>query len=227
MFEFIIKNPFTLWVNWLIDTALLKYKYRHKKLNIRYAATIKQTQIGYCTKFYDHAYVYNCTVGDFSYIGRHSVVSNCSIGKFCSIGPEFKCGIGRHPSQKFVSTSPVFYSNAGQLPLSFVTENYFDEYARVVIGNDVWIGSNVIVIDGVVIGDGAIIASGAVVTKDVEPYSIVGGIPAKHIRYRFTPEQISFLSDFKWWDKDIQWLKNHTKVLHDITSLMNNYNTYM
>jgi acetyltransferase-like isoleucine patch superfamily enzyme len=143
------------------------------------------------------------------------------IGKFCSIGPEFKCGIGKHPSQKYVSTSPVFYSNGGQLPLSFVSKNYFDEYDTTIIGNDVWIGSDVIIMDGVNIGDGAIIASGAVVTKDVEPYSVVGGIPARHIRYRFNPEEIAFLLDFKWWDKDREWLKTHAAEFHDITRLMN------
>ncbi|QHT68839.1 CatB-related O-acetyltransferase [Rhodocytophaga rosea] len=220
MWEYIIKNPVSLWIQWIVATAVLKYKHRHKKLNIRNGAIIKKTHIGYCTKFYEYAYVYNCTIGDFSYVGRNSRVGNCVIGKFCSIGPEFKCGLGKHPSHTFVSSSPIFYSTGQQLPLSFVSADYFEEFAQVSVGNDVWIGTSVIIMDGVTVGDGAIIASGAVVTKDIPPYSIVGGVPARHIRYRFGPEEIEFLLKFKWWDKDPQWLQTHAAEFRNISEFI-------
>ena len=70
------------------------------------------------------------------------------------------------------------------------------------IGNDVWIGLNATILDGVTIGDGAIVAAGAVVTKDVPPYAVVAGVPAKIIKYRFTESQIDFLLKFRWWEKD-------------------------
>ena len=109
---------------------------------------------------------------------------------------------------------------------TFVDQKYFEEEEKTVhIGNDVWIGSNVIVVDGVTIGDGAIIAAGAVVTKDVPPYAIFGGIPAKLIRYRFDEQKIDFMLKFKWWDKEEKWLRKNVKDFHNIDKFIHIYNT--
>lgn len=82
-----------------------------------------------------------------------------------------------------------------------------------------WIGKKVMIRSGVKIGDGAIIASGAIVTKDVEPYSIVGGIPARHIRYRFDEDDIQWLKKTKWWNKDVSWWEKYGEYFHDIKLL--------
>jgi acetyltransferase-like isoleucine patch superfamily enzyme len=149
-------------------------------------------------------------VGAYTYISKNTKLYNTHIGRFCSLGPEIMIGLGKHPSKDFISTYPAFFShnNTGCM-CSFVNEQLFEESLTVEIGNDVWIGARAIVLDGVKIGDGAIIAAGTVVTKDVEPYSIVGGVPAKLIRKRYSPEKIRKLLDYKWWDKDIEWIRKH------------------
>ncbi|HSH65656.1 MAG TPA: CatB-related O-acetyltransferase, partial [Bacteroidia bacterium] len=141
--------------------------------------------------------------------------------KFTCIGPNVVTGMGAHPSSGFVSSHPLFYSTMGQASgLVIVEKNLFEEFPRTTIGNDVWIGNNAIIKYGIKIGDGAIIGSGAVVTKDVEPYSIVGGVPAKVIKYRFKPEQIEFLHKTKWWNRDLQWLKKNKDLFKNIESFI-------
>jgi acetyltransferase-like isoleucine patch superfamily enzyme len=147
-------------------------------------------------------------------------MSNTKVGKFCSIGPNVLCVPEKHPSNTFVSTHPIFFSTLKQTQITFADKNYYQEVEAVKIGNDVWVGANAIILGGLEIGDGAIIAAGAVVTKNILPYAIVGGAPAKLIRYRFHKNEIDFLSKLKWWDKDIDWLKNNYKLFHDISSLI-------
>ena len=103
-------------------------------------------------------------------------------------------------------------------------ESYFEETEQIVIGNDVWIGANAIVLDGVTIGDGAIISAGAIVNKNIPPFSIYGGVPAKFIRFRFEENEIDFLKNLKWWDKDINWIKSYTPYFKDIKELISKTN---
>jgi len=99
-----------------------------------------------------------------------------------------------------------------QAGFSHVSETIYDEITKAcVIGNDVWIGSGVIIMDGIRIGDGAIVASGAVVTKDVAPYTIIGGVPAKVIKSRFPPETVEALMRIKWWNWDEKVLCERAK----------------
>jgi len=154
----------------------------------------------------------NVEVGPYTYICNGCSLSNTRIGKFCSIAPAVSSGIGKHPTTEFISTYPAFFSenNIG-CGVSFVEEQLYEEHTPVIVGNDVWIGLRAILLNGVTIGNGAIIAAGAIVTKDVPAYAIVGGVPAKIISYRFSPEQIEFLENFRWWDKDLAWIKSHAK----------------
>ncbi|WP_318311074.1 CatB-related O-acetyltransferase [Flagellimonas crocea] len=142
----------------------------------------------------------NSSIDDYSYVGLFGLVNNTKIGKFCSISMNFKSGLGQHPVNR-VSTSPIFYSKKFALYESFAKENSnFEEYSDITIGHDVWIGADVLVMDGVNIGNGAIVASKAVVTKDVPSYAIVGGIPAKIIKYRFSEDIITALEQMEWWN---------------------------
>ena len=143
--------------------------------------------------------LHNVTLGDYSYISRNALVANTDIGKFCSIGPNFCCGQGLHPTSA-LSTHPMFYSPARQNGVTLSPKSQFAETRHTTIGHDVYIGANVFVLDGVTIGHGAVVGAGAVVTKDVPPYAIAVGVPARVVKYRFDEETVRRLLDKAWWD---------------------------
>jgi len=157
------------------------------------------------SNFDDHTAVYhNCSLshvkfGSYSYVNENAAMGNVTLGRFTSVGPSFICGYGEHPTN-FVTTSPVFYSTRKQCGISFTETSRYDEQQPTTIGNDVWIGARTFVRDGVKIGDGALIAAGAVVIKDVPNYAIVGGVPAKLIRYRFPEDVVQQLLEIQWWN---------------------------
>lgn len=164
----------------------------------------------------------NVSVGRYTYFAGDNSINYCSIGRYCSIAPGVKIGVGVHPSKDVVSTFPLFYANIQEYDIKFVKKNNFSTYSKIKIGNDVWIGTNAIILDGVSVGDGAIIGAGAVVTKDVEPYSVVGGVPAKLIRYRFDKYKIEKLLLIKWWDKEESWIVGRAKYFLHVDSFINN-----
>ncbi len=171
----------------------------------------------------------NVSMGYGSYIANQSELSQCRIGRYCSIGSHVRLIIGKHPSKGFVSTHPAFFSVDHLCKLCYVKSQKFDEFAyidaeknNVAIGNDVWIGDGVSILGGIQIGDGAIVAAGAVVVKDVEPYTIVGGVPAKTIRKRFTEEQIRQLEKIQWWNHDEAWLREKADLFEDVEVFLKN-----
>ena len=170
--------------------------------------------------------VYKSKVGKYTYISSNSLISRTSIGRYSSIGNWVQTGIGRHPTD-FVSTHPLFHSSTLSNSLGFDSYDIGEKYEThkildsgyyVDIGSDVWIGDRVLIMDGITIGDGAIIGAGSIVTRNISPYEIVVGVPAKHLRYRFLPDQINFLLSFKWWNKDEQWIKNNSNLFTDINN---------
>ena len=175
----------------------------------------------------DHGVEFTGHLGYGSYIGHDSSIK-AKIGRFTSIAPETQTCIGRHPlDAKFASTSPMFFSLRKQTGSTFATEQTFDEFKYAdpegpydcVIGNDVWIGTRALIVGGVTIGDGAVVLTGAVVTKDVPPYAIVGGVPAKILRYRYDEETIKMMMHIKWWNMPEEWLKEHWRLLNDVEQL--------
>ncbi len=156
------------------------------------------------------ALIHDSVIGRHTYFEKSKTV-RADIGSFCSIGPEAVIGgLGRHPTN-FISTHPVFYSMRCQSGKTFAEMDLIEEIKRVSIGSDVWIGAEAMILDGVNVGDGAIVGAGAVVTKDVPPYAIVGGVPAKLIRYRFSADVITLLLDWQWWTLPDSVLANLAK----------------
>lgn len=150
-------------------------------------------------KIYSKTKIYNSTVGDYSYIGRNSSAVCADIGKFCSIAGSVSIGMGIHTMQ-YVSTSPIFTEKRNATTYTWHHGKSEYPYKRVIVGNDVWIGARAMIMGGVKIGDGAVVGAGAVVTKDVPPYAVVGGVPARVIRYRFPENIIAELEKIKWWN---------------------------
>jgi len=216
----ILRNPLTVWFAKLIKSKVLEYKNKEKSLKIGYMSSATNCNFGRYNTVYNNVSLNEVNLGDFTYIAGNTSISRTTIGKFCSIGPDCKIGLGKHPTKDFISTHPIFFSTLKQAQVTFADKDYFMEFEDIEIGNDVWIGANVIVVDGIKIGDGAIVATGSVVTKDIPPYAIVGGVPAKLIRYRFEKNEIEKLLKVKWWDMDIEYLKNNFMKFHDVKELL-------
>ena len=169
-------------------------------------------------------------LGYGSYIGGDGMVS-AEVGRFTSIGPNCRYINATHAYKApFATTCPLFFSKSnGNNPQgkTFATEQMIEEFkfydkARELvnkIGNDCWFGSNVTLIGGVEIHDGAVVLANAVVTKDVPPYAIVGGVPAKVIGYRYDDETIQFLQKTKWWNNQPEWFEKNWRLLNDVEAL--------
>lgn len=140
-------------------------------------------------------------LGKYSYIQKGDFF-NVHIGRYCSIAPDVSLGDPLHPTD-WLSTHPFQYYPDPTRPL-FQRQSFDYNQGKVIIGNDVWIGRRAIVLPGKSVGDGVIVGAGAVVTSNVPHYAIVGGVPAKVIRYRFDQATIDALLDLKWWDLDIE-----------------------
>jgi acetyltransferase-like isoleucine patch superfamily enzyme len=215
-----LMNPLYDYLRWLAGKCYYQLKYWGRHLRIGYKANISQCIFGNYNYIGKYVILGCSTIGDYSYVSRGCVITHTRIGKFCSVGPDVKIAPGRHPSSKIVSTHPSIFSNPSFLQKSFANMSIYEGNKEVNIGNDVWIGANCVILDGVTIADGAIVGANSVVTKDVEAYSIVGGVPARLIRKRFQDTEAERLLAFKWWDKDADWLKLHIHAFADISQFM-------
>jgi acetyltransferase-like isoleucine patch superfamily enzyme len=172
--------------------------------------------------------VRSTALGRASYVGVDSVLPRCEIGSWCSIGPRVRLIVGDHPSRGFVSSHPAFFSSRAQAGFTFVTADRYTEFryadsARqlfAIIGHDVWIGDGARILAGVTIGTGAIVAAGALVARDVAPYTVVGGVPARVLRRRFDDQTAECLLQSRWWEKSDDWLREHADLFGDARLLL-------
>lgn len=161
-------------------------------------AAVKESTIHGTSKVESGSTVLGSTLAKHSFCGYDCTVLYCDIGSFCSIASRVSIGGVAHPIE-FVSTSPVFLSHKDSVKTKF-SHHDFLPVVRTSIGNDVWIGEGAYIKAGVTIGHGAVVGMGSVVTRDVEPYAIVAGNPAKLIRMRFDKRVIEALLKMAWWD---------------------------
>ena len=139
-------------------------------------------------------------IGKYARVQINTQVAFTDFGNFSSVGRDSVLGPGNHPTNYLTPNSIFYKKGSWGFHDDWCEEIDYDENPRITVGSDVWIGRHVTVMNGVTIGNGAIIATGAIVTKDIPPFAIAGGIPAKVIKYRFSPEIIERLLEIKWWD---------------------------
>lgn len=183
-----------------------RFKFNNKKIHSVYLSG--KLYISPTSRIYKRVKFFNSTIDDYSYVNENSFIAHSHIGKFTSIGSNCELGLPEHPIN-FISTSPFTYSSEN---IFNITETFYPYSKEIKVGNDCWIGNNVIIMQGVNIGNGAIIAAGSIVTKDVKPYSIVAGVPAKLIKYRFSPQKITLLEDLTWWNWSKEKLKRNKQM---------------
>ncbi len=184
---------------------------------------IKNSQIHKTSKVEAGSEIVNSTFDKHSFCGYNCEINSCDIGSYCSIANNVIIGGGMHPMD-WVSMSPVFYKGRDSVKAKF-SEHKREPVKRTIIEHDVWIGQNVLIKQGVKIGTGAVIGMGSIVTKNVEPYTIVAGSPARIIRKRFDAEIINSLFDSKWWelsDKELQELGPYIKEPQEFLKQLNN-----
>jgi hypothetical protein len=166
-------------------------------------ARVAESKLGRYTEIAEGTHMLECDFGDYSYTARYADIAYAKIAKFANIAAFSRINPGEHPHHR-ASLHHFMYRSSYYWPDEPDEKHIFDwrRSRPVRIGNDTWIGHGAIIMKGVTVHDGAVVASNAVVTKDVPPYAIVGGLPAKILKWRHPPEIASRLQELAWWDWD-------------------------
>lgn len=181
----------------IIKRIFFQGKSIHRTALIRNSKILKYAAVG------KNATVLNSNIDAYTSVGRSSNIMNCNIGKFCSISWNVSIGATSHPLSHLTTHAFPYISNFG------ISNEDKRIVVKTVIGHDVWIATNVVILSGLKIGNGAVIGAGAIVTKDVPPYAIVVGVPAKINSYRFDKDTIIKLEKLHWWNMDERELKEN------------------
>lgn len=182
-------------------------------------SAIKNSTIHKTSKVESGSQLVDVFMDKHSFCGYDCDITNCHIGAFVSIANNVIIGGGMHPID-WVGTSPVFYSGRDSVTAKFSTFER-PQHKTTTIGNDVWIGANAMIKQGVTIGNGAVVGMGCIVTKDVAPYAVVVGNPARVIKMRFSDSVINELEQLKWWDLDESLLHTIATDIQDPEKFIN------
>ncbi|MTI80460.1 MAG: CatB-related O-acetyltransferase [Firmicutes bacterium] len=194
---------------------LRNLRYLKEGINIRENVEIVNTKVGKYVNFSAYSSIINSEIGKYSSIGRYTKVEHVKMGSYCSIAWDVTIGAPSHPFHHLTSHAISYRHTYGFVKETKIKRDF------TVIGNDVWIGANCVIVGGITIGDGAVIGAGSVVTKDVPPYAIVGGVPAKVIKYRFDSDVIAKLLEINWWNYNEKFIKENIKYFNNEVSLAN------
>lgn len=185
--------------------------------NIHADAVVLNCELGQWTEVGAHTEMRESSLGDYSYVVQGGDVVWTSIGKFCSIARNVRLNPGNHPTWR--ASQHHFTYRAAAYDLGEDDAAFFEWRKKdwVTIGNDVWIGHGVTILAGVTVGTGAVVAAGAVVSKDVDAYTIVGGVAARELKRRFSKGQANALEEMAWWDWDHATLKQRLPDFRTLT----------
>jgi len=186
--------------------------------------TLEKTTLGVYTHVQAHSVFCDVTVGDYSYFAGYNQVFYTSIGKFCSVASFARINTTNHPTYNRIAQHHFTYRSKrfgfGEDDAGFFAQR---KDKAVTIGNDVWIGHNAVIMPGVTIGNGAVIGAGSIVTTDVDPYSVVVGVPAKRIKMRFSDDLIIKIEQSNWWDWDYLTIKERLPDFRDMELFVRKY----
>ena len=189
-----------------------------EKTVVSQGCEVMNSKMGYYSRLKSLCHLRDSTLGDYSIVSNAAYINATDIGKFNSIGYGNYIGLWEH--NLYVTTHSFYlYEGSGGFVEGY--QSYEKDKIRTKIGNDIWTGANAVILKGVSIGDGAVVGAGSIVTKDVPPYAIVVGNPARIIKYRFNEKDISFLLKIKWWNFEHDLIQNMVdkKVWYSIEAL--------